>query len=224
MEIDSMLVWVLADNLACRFYEILGGQRVYEKEIERGGTKLIEIAYGWTDLSNLSSDRVMSTIEIVAGYVPGAIGRIAEMHGTYYHKHWGFGLFFEAKVATGLSTFLQRYDANRDGFWTVSVAGRVEGSIAIDGIDAGGKGAHLRYFILSDELRGKGVGNQLIETAVEFCRSRRYKRVYLWTFEGLGAARHLYEKMGFVLVEQFQGTQWGKAVNEQRFELQIESF
>lgn len=29
------------------------GIRVYEKEIERGGTKLIEIAYGWIDISNL---------------------------------------------------------------------------------------------------------------------------------------------------------------------------
>ena len=53
MEIHSMLVWVLADNPACRFYEMLKGQEVHEKEIERGGTKLIEIAYGWIDISNL---------------------------------------------------------------------------------------------------------------------------------------------------------------------------
>ncbi len=55
MEIHSMLVWVLADNPACRFYERLGGQKVYEKEIERGGVKLIEIAYGWTDITSLQS-------------------------------------------------------------------------------------------------------------------------------------------------------------------------
>lgn len=53
MEIYSMLMWVLADNPACQFYETLGGQRVHEKEIEKGGTKLSEIAYGWTDTSNL---------------------------------------------------------------------------------------------------------------------------------------------------------------------------
>jgi len=44
-----MLVWVLADNPACRFYEALGGQKVYEKQIERGSTMLNEFAYGWTD-------------------------------------------------------------------------------------------------------------------------------------------------------------------------------
>jgi hypothetical protein len=50
----------------------------------------------------------MSDVEIVRGYVPGSIGRVAELHGTYYHDHWGFGLFFEAKVASELSAFLGR--------------------------------------------------------------------------------------------------------------------
>jgi len=48
-DIHSVLVWVLADNSACRFYEALGGQKVYEKQIERGSTQLNEVAYGWTD-------------------------------------------------------------------------------------------------------------------------------------------------------------------------------
>jgi hypothetical protein len=42
--------------------------------------------------------------------------------------------------------------------------------------------------------------------------------VYLWTFEGLDAARHLYEKSGFRLALQKRGAQWGAEVNEQRFE------
>ena len=53
MEINSMIVWVLQDNPARHFYEKLGGKKVSVKEIERKGTKLIEIAYGWTDISNL---------------------------------------------------------------------------------------------------------------------------------------------------------------------------
>ncbi len=38
---------------------------------------------------------------------PGAIGRIAEMHATYYHKNWSFGIFFEAKIDTELASFLK---------------------------------------------------------------------------------------------------------------------
>jgi L-amino acid N-acyltransferase YncA len=48
----SMLVWVLADNPARRFYEALGGGRVREKTIERGGRTLAEIAYGWRDFKS----------------------------------------------------------------------------------------------------------------------------------------------------------------------------
>jgi len=161
----------------------------------------------------------MPEIEVTKGYVPGCIGRVAELHGTYYAENWGFGRYFEAKVATELSEFLNRYDERRDGFWTISMADRVEGSITIDGIHGDDNGAHLRWFIMSDALRGKGAGNKLMDTAVEFCRDRNYGRVYLWTFEGLDAARHLYEKAGFELAEQFSGNQWGTEVTEQRFEL-----
>ena len=145
-------------------------------------------------------------------------GRIAELHGVYYHQHWKFGLFFEAKVALELSEFLKRYDQSRDGFWTVIAGRRIEGSITIDGVHGESEGAHLRWFILSDALRGKGAGNQLINTAINFCRRKCYSKIYLWTFEGLGAARHLYEKSGFTLIEERKGTQWGTEVNEQRFE------
>ncbi len=146
---------------------------------------------------------------------------MAELHGTYYQQHWNFGLFFEAKVARELAQFLQRYDAERDGFWTAEKQACIEGSITIDALHADTQGAHLRWFIMSDALRGGGIGNQLIDAAVDHCRTNGFGRVYLWTFEGLDAARHLYEKAGFELVEQRRGTQWGAELNEQRFEMLI---
>ena len=163
----------------------------------------------------------MDQLKISSGYIPGAIGRVAELHGSYYAKHWGFGIYFETKVAAGLSEFLQRYDREKDGFWTAALDERIEGSIAIDGIHADGEGAHLRWFIISEQLQGRGAGSLLIDKALHFCKKSKYRRVYLWTFEGLDSARHLYEKAGFKLVDQFSGTQWGPAVNEQRFELEL---
>ncbi|MEH1967766.1 MULTISPECIES: GNAT family N-acetyltransferase [unclassified Nostoc] len=47
--ISSMLVWVLDDNPASRFYQSLGGQQVYQKQIEIATVQLVEVAYGWTD-------------------------------------------------------------------------------------------------------------------------------------------------------------------------------
>lgn len=162
----------------------------------------------------------MSQIEI-QGYVPGAIGRIAELHGRYYSREWGFGKFFEAKVAAELAEFVSRLDKSQDGLWTVCLENRVQGAIAIDGIKARTDAAHLRWFILSTDLKGRGLGNQLIGRALGFCREKAYKKVFLWTFQGLDTARHLYEKHGFNLAEENKGSQWGTTVIEQKFILEL---
>ncbi len=53
---------------------------------------------------------------------------------------------------------------------------------------------------------------------MDFCRGRGYSKIYLWTFQGLDAARHLYQQAGFRLLKEQPGTQWGTAVSEQYFE------
>lgn len=160
-------------------------------------------------------------LSIHAGYRPGCIGRIAELHGEYYARHAGFGVFFEGKVARELGEFCERLDPARDGLWLAMREDRIEGGIAIDGPKAADGGAHLRWFIASDAIRGTGGGGRLLATALDFCRACGYRDVHLWTFEGLAAARHLYERYGFRLVHQQPGNQWGREVNEQRFELRL---
>lgn len=163
----------------------------------------------------------MHDIHIHRGYSPGAIGRVAELHAAYYTENWSFGVYFEAKIATELSSFLSRYDDARDGFWTAHVHGRIEGSLAIDSLHADDEGAHLRWFIASEKLRGKGIGDALIQDAIHFCREADFPSVHVWTFEGLHAAQHLYRKHGFTLAEERMGTRWGVRVNEQKFALAL---
>jgi len=164
----------------------------------------------------------MLDVKMVKGIIPGSIGRIAELHGFYYHQHWNFKLFFEAKIATEISEFLTRYNEKQDGFWTASIGGRVEGSITIDAIHAEKEGAHLRWFIVSEVMCGKGVRNWLMNEAIDFCKKKKYQSIYLWTFKGLDAARHIYGKNGFKLITEFAGDQWGTNVVEQKFGLLFE--
>lgn len=49
----SMVVWVLERNRAVGFYQRLGGSRVAQKEIEIGGVRLIEVAFGWAYIDEL---------------------------------------------------------------------------------------------------------------------------------------------------------------------------
>lgn len=161
------------------------------------------------------------TFAIHKGYVSGCLGKVVELHARYYHRLVGFDLAFECKVAQELSEFCQRYDEQCDGLWLAMHDGEIEGSIAIDASNAERDGAHLRWFIASDKGRGTGTGTALLSAALDFCRAKNYPHVYLWTFDGLEAARHLYEKAGFRLARQQRGTQWGVAVDEQRFELRL---
>lgn len=154
------------------------------------------------------------------GYFPGAIGAIAELHARHYAETHGLGLVFEAKVARAMADLLLTFDPARDFFRTVRCGERLVGSIAIDGSHSAGA-AQLRCFILAPEVRGRGLGRQLLDEALGFCRQRGFSRVFLWTLAGLEPAGRLYRKAGFTLAEELVGDQWGRRIPEQRLELEL---
>lgn len=157
------------------------------------------------------------SVTVEAGYEPGVLARCVEMHALYYARRVGFGRVFEATVAGGLAEFSGRLEHDGNQLWRATQAGRVVGTIAIDGEDMGPGVAHLRWFIVDDGLRGGGVGRRLLAAALAFCDRHGFPEIHLWTFRGLDAARRLYEAHGFALVEERPGTQWGDEVMEQRF-------
>ncbi len=161
----------------------------------------------------------MATSQVTyTSYRPGDLGRVIWLHGDYYHRHWGFDLSFEAQEARELAEFLLRLDGSRDLFLAARLDGELAGAIAIDG-QAGEGVARLRWFIVDERQQGRGLGRGLIRRALDFCRQAGHHRVFLWTFEGLGAARSLYDQHGFQLAEERLVEQWGGLVREQRLEL-----
>lgn len=143
--------------------------------------------------------------QIVAGYHPGLLGRCAEMHAIFYSRHAGFGSFFECQVASGMAEFLQRQDQPRNRIWSAIKNGHVVGTITIDGDDLKRNAGHLRWFIVDGACRGSGTGKRLLAEALSFCDEVAFPEVELWTFAGLDAARHLYERAGFQLLEERNG-------------------
>jgi GNAT superfamily N-acetyltransferase len=157
----------------------------------------------------------------IRGYYPGVVGKITELHAVYYHENWGFDVTFETQVGGELSEFVNRFDPNRDGLWVAVKNGEFAGAIAIDGVDAFGEGARLRWFIVDPQFQGSGIGQHLITRSIAFCRQKGFPRVYLWTFKGLEDARRLYEAVHFRLSEDSPIDQWGQTILEQKFELEL---
>ncbi|WP_415717268.1 helix-turn-helix domain-containing GNAT family N-acetyltransferase [Roseibium sp.] len=181
------------------------------------------VASAMTAYADALSDREAKTsespdpFEIVEGYQTGMIGDISAMHGRTHGPIVGMGPTFESVVAKAMSEFMPRVHRPMNNSWSVVENGEVIGSISIDGEDLDGNVAHLRWFILSERLRGKGLGKVLLKKAIDHCDDLGFQEIHLWTLKGLDAARSLYERAGFELADEYIGDQWGKAVTEQMF-------
>ncbi len=54
---QSMLVWVIEGNPACRFYDSMGGRVVGDKVESIAGRAIKELAYAWDDIEQLATAR-----------------------------------------------------------------------------------------------------------------------------------------------------------------------
>ncbi len=162
-------------------------------------------------------NKTTASVFIHEGHTTGLLGRTVEMHALFYHTLVGFGIKFESKVASEYSEFLKRWEAPENHIWFVELNNQIVGNIVIDGQSIGKNCALLRWFIIDEVARGTGVGNQLMQKAMVFCDEQGFDETHLWTFQGLDAARKLYEKYGFILVQENPGSSWGAEVIEQKF-------
>ncbi len=146
----------------------------------------------------------------LTGFRAGDIGRITELHGTYYSQQWGLGTNFEINIAKDFAGFIEHFDSELDGAWFARVDGKTVGGIFIDGHDVAARGsdegrARLRFFIIDPAYHGYGLGGRLMDAAMTFCKDKGYRHIYLTTFAGLKAARHLYDKYGFTVISEKDG-------------------
>ncbi|XP_064160171.1 probable N-acetyltransferase CML5 [Anguilla rostrata] len=110
--------------------------------------------------------------------------------------------YIRKNLSSGLGdvpSFLrERPDA---GFWLAEaeLAGglQIVGMVAVAGKTTERR-AEIHYLIVAPWCRRTGLGSQLVQTALHFCRERRFARVVLETTSAHTAAIALYRGMGFV--------------------------
>ena len=158
-------------------------------------------------------------IQIRAELQPGDLGYIIYLHGVLYPREYGLGGTFEADVAIRFGEFVKSYDSNKDYVAVAEADGRIVGSIVVDGESE--ELALIRWFLVHPDMRGRGVGRELINGALAFCREHGFKRVRLWTMNEFKAAVHLYKQAGFVCIHEGQREIWGVKRTEQEYELNL---
>jgi len=150
---------------------------------------------------------------------PGDIGYIIYLHGVLYADEYGFDYTFEPYVAKPLAEFVLSA-TERERLWIAEADGKVVGSVGI--VRTSEYTAQLRWLILHPDVRGLGLGKQLVREAVNFSEASGYNSLFLWTISNLEAAIHLYKSAGFVKTEEKSHRLWGVNLTEERYELKHE--
>jgi DNA-binding MarR family transcriptional regulator/GNAT superfamily N-acetyltransferase len=144
---------------------------------------------------------------------PGDLGWMVERHGALYASEYGWDASFEALVAGIVADFGAEHDSARERAWIAELDGRRAGCILC--VRADDETAKLRILLVEPWARGHGIGGRLVDECLEFARAAGYRRMVLWTDDVLTAARRIYERAGFELVEEGPHHAFGRDLVEQ---------
>lgn len=158
---------------------------------------------------------------IIRSYQSDDLDWVIDRHIELYRKEHGFDDTFRAYVADPVRRFGESMNPEKENLWVAESQGRRVGMIAI--VRVSETEAQLRWFLLEPEMRGLGIGNTLINTAVDFCKMKGCRHVFLWTVSGMIAARRLYQSYGFKVTESAEHLLWGRLQIEERWDLDFDT-
>ncbi|WP_278022514.1 bifunctional helix-turn-helix transcriptional regulator/GNAT family N-acetyltransferase [Flavobacterium ginsengisoli] len=150
---------------------------------------------------------------------PGDIGYIIYLHGFIYGNESNFSTDFEKYVIKTFYDFLEKYSPENDRIWMAEYNNKIVGCVAI--VHQPNEEAQLRWFLLDPAFRGLGIGKKLLTEAVDFCKEKKFKNVFLLTTSMQDKALQMYKIMGFELTKSEEVHEWGKTFYEERYDLRL---
>jgi DNA-binding MarR family transcriptional regulator/N-acetylglutamate synthase-like GNAT family acetyltransferase len=149
----------------------------------------------------------------------GDYGWIVERHGVLYALEYGWDETFEGLVAEIIGAFARSHDPRRERAFIAELGGRRAGCVLC--VREADDTAKLRTLLVEPWARGHGIGSRLVDECIAFARAAGYTRMVLWTNDVLVAARRIYERAGFELVDEAAHHAFGHDLVEQTWSLEL---
>jgi GNAT superfamily N-acetyltransferase len=151
---------------------------------------------------------------------PGDLGWVVMAHGEVYAAEFGWDTSFEALVARIVADFAAAPDPAHQAAWVAELDGRRAGCVfCVAGEEQ--RTAKLRILLVEPGARGHALGDRLVDTAIGFARGAGYERMRLWTNHPLAAARRIYLRHGFRLIEEAPHHRVGAELVGQTYDLDL---
>jgi GNAT superfamily N-acetyltransferase len=144
---------------------------------------------------------------------------VIQQHRTIYGQEYACDPAFQALVESVVNGFFRSHDAGRERGWIAELVGKPVGCVFVMQDAESRDTAKLRLLLIDPGSRGLGLGNRLVHECTLFARSAGYRRIILWTYNILIAARCLYDKEGYRLTREEPDYSLGRNLVSETWEL-----
>ena len=166
----------------------------------------------------------MSDVVVRRELAPGDVDAIVDLHDRVYRAEYGASEGWVRGIRFAIENAVQRgwpRESALGSVWLVKRDDRLVGSLAL--VLECPRVGHLDWFVLDADLRGRGLGRQLVLDLIAEARARRMEKLNVQTFSKLAAAARIYRAAGFSVVWN-QDTDWhGEPVVHQLYELTLDA-
>ncbi len=118
----------------------------------------------------------------------------------------GMPLVGTAYADVETANMYESYQGDTEIYYVIEQDGKIYGGAGIKPLrDFESDVCELQKMYFSPEIRGKGLGKDIIKKCLGQAKMFGFKTCYLETFPSLKAAVHIYESVGFVHIDKALG-------------------